>query len=65
MRLGDDADDSVEFLGGTGLARALLESVDPTMAQRALDAVRDALRPYERPDGVHLDGAAWLVTAHR
>ncbi len=65
MRLGKDAEDAVEFLGGTGLARALLESVEPAVAQRALDAVRDALRPYERPDGVHLAGAAWLVTARR
>jgi len=65
MRLGENADDAVEFLGGTGLGRALLESVDPGIAQRALDAVREALRPYERPDGVHLRGAAWLVTAHR
>ena len=65
MWLGKDADDAVEFLGGTGLARALLESVEPAVAQRALDAVRDALRPYERPDGVHLAGAAWLVTARR
>ncbi|MGH9214622.1 MAG: class I SAM-dependent methyltransferase [Acidimicrobiales bacterium] len=65
MRLGDEADDAVEFLGGTGLARALLESVEPAAATRALDAVRDALRPYEQADGVHLGGAAWLVTAHR
>jgi SAM-dependent methyltransferase len=65
MRLGEDADDAVEFLGGTGLARALLESVEPAVAQRALHAVRDALRPYERPDGVHMGGAAWLVTAIR
>jgi SAM-dependent methyltransferase len=65
MWLGKDAGDAVEFLGGTGLARALLESVEPAVAQRALDAVRDALRRYERPDGVHLAGAAWLVTARR
>ena len=65
MRLGDDADDAVEFLGGTGLARTLLESVEPAVARQALDAVRDALRPYEQADGVHLGGAAWLVTAGR
>jgi hypothetical protein len=45
MRLGENADDAVEFLGGTGLGRALLESVDPGIAQWALDAVREALRP--------------------
>jgi SAM-dependent methyltransferase len=65
MWLGDDADDAVEFLSGTGLARGLLESVEPAGAQRALDAVRDALRRYEAPDGLHLGGAAWLVIAGR
>jgi SAM-dependent methyltransferase len=65
LRLGDDADDAVTFLGGTGMARGLLESVDAATAARALDEVRDALRPYERPDGVALGGAAWLVTARR
>jgi hypothetical protein len=39
--------------------------MDPTAARRGLDAVRDALRPYEQPDGVDLGGAAWLVTARR
>ncbi|MGH9185794.1 MAG: class I SAM-dependent methyltransferase [Acidimicrobiales bacterium] len=65
LRLGSDADDAVSFLSGTGIARALLESVDPDTATRALDAIRDALRPYERPDGLCLGGAAWLVTSHR
>jgi len=63
VRLGDDADDAVSFLAGTGLAKALLEPVEPTVAQRALDAVRDALGPYERPGGISLGGAAWLVTS--
>lgn len=65
MRLGDDAEDAVGFLAGTGLAKALLEPVEPAVAERALDAVRDALRSYERPGGIWLGGAAWLVTARR
>jgi SAM-dependent methyltransferase len=65
VRLGRDADDAVSFLSGTALARTLLDPVDPGTAARALDAVRDALRPYERPDGLTLDGAAWLVAARR
>jgi SAM-dependent methyltransferase len=63
--LGDDADDAVAFIRGTGMARGLLGSVDPATAQQALDAVATALRPYERADGLTLGGAAWLVTAHR
>jgi SAM-dependent methyltransferase len=64
MRLGDDADDAVAFLSGIGVARTLLDQVDPGIARQALTAVRDALQPYEQPDGVALTGAAWLVTAH-
>jgi SAM-dependent methyltransferase len=62
LRLGDDADDAVAFLAGTAMARGLLDSVDPDTAQRAIDAVTAALRPHERPDGLALGGAAWLVT---
>src|SRR5205823_4018361 len=65
MRLGDDAADAVEFLRGTGLARSLLDKAEPDAAARAFDAVGEALRPHEQPDGLYLMGAAWLVTARR
>lgn len=65
MRIGDDADDAVGFLSGTAIARTLLEPVDPATAAAALAAVREALRPHESPDGLFLNGAAWLVTARR
>jgi SAM-dependent methyltransferase len=65
MRLGDDAADAVEFLRGTGLARAVLGEADPDAAGRALEAMGEALRPYEQPGGVYLNGVAWLVTARR
>lgn len=65
MRLGDDADDAVAFLRGTGMARAMLSEASVEDADRALAAVADALRPHEAPAGVHLGGAAWLVTATR
>lgn len=61
--LGRDADDAVEFLRGTGMARALLDQADAATAERALATVTAALRPYEQPDGLRLGGAAWLVTA--
>lgn len=63
MRLGDDADDAVGFLRGTGLARTLLDQVDTATADAALGAVADALRAHESDDGVNLHGAAWLVVA--
>ena len=65
LLLGRDTADTVEFIAGTGMARGLLDGADPDAAARALDAVADALRPYETPAGVQLDGAAWVVTATR
>ena len=65
MRLGADAADAVEFLRGTGMARALLDKADPPTVARALDAVGEALRPHEQADGLYLTGTAWLVTAAR
>jgi len=65
MRLGDDADDAVAFIADTDIARTFLDPVDPDTATHALDAVRTTLRTHEQPDGLFLNGAAWLVTAHR
>lgn len=59
------AGEAVEFLRGTGMARTLLADVDPDLAERALDSVREALVPFETPDGVRLGAGAWLVTAQR
>jgi hypothetical protein len=63
MRLGDDAEDAAAFLRGTGVGRALLDKADDAAAARAMDAVIEALRPHEKPGGVRLNGAAWLVKA--
>ena len=63
IRLGDDANDAVAFLRGTGMARALLGQADQATATRALDAVTEALRAHEAPEGLYLSGAAWLVVA--
>ena len=65
MLMGRDAEDTVAFLSGTGIARALLKEADEETATRALQAVGDALRAHEQPDGLRLRGAAWLVTAVR
>jgi SAM-dependent methyltransferase len=65
MRPGDDADDAIAFFRDTELARTLLDQVDAETAELALDAMREALRSHEGPDGLWLGGAAWLVTAHR
>ena len=63
IRLGDDANDAVAFLRGTGMARVLLDQADQATTTRALDAVTEALRAHEAPEGLYLNGAAWLVAA--
>jgi SAM-dependent methyltransferase len=63
VRLGDDANDAMAFLRGTSMARILLDKADEAAATRALDAVTEALRAHEGPEGLYLNGAAWLVTA--
>ena len=63
MRLGDDAEDAMAFLGTSGMGRALLDRADPESRAKATVAVVEVLRQHETPGGVYLNGAAWLVTA--
>jgi SAM-dependent methyltransferase len=60
---GGTADDAVEFFRHTGTGRALFADTAPVDVARAIDAVRDALAPYQTPEGVRLGAAAWLVHA--
>jgi SAM-dependent methyltransferase len=62
---GANLDDTMEFLGGTRMARVLFADAPPETEARALDAVRAALAPHQGPDGIRLGAAAWLVRAHR
>lgn len=64
MNFGATADDAVAFLQGTDMAATLMKDVDEETKARAWAAVREAVAAYETPDGVLLEGAAWLVTAH-
>jgi SAM-dependent methyltransferase len=65
MRLGDSIDDVVAFLRRTDMAQTLMKDVDDDTASIAWAAVSEALRSYASPDGVTLNGAAWLVEARR
>ncbi|WP_424533774.1 methyltransferase domain-containing protein [Sphaerisporangium viridialbum] len=62
---GRDAADAAGFLGAWGPVQHRLRQVDQASAARALDALAEALRPFEEPDAVRLRGAAWLITATR
>lgn len=58
--------ETVRFLLGTGIARALLDGAEPDARPRAIDAVAGALAEYyEAGRGVVLGTGAWLVSAAR
>lgn len=65
MHFGDSADDALAFLQRTEMASTLMKDADEETVARAWAAVREALVPYDSFEGVRLNGAAWLVTAHR
>lgn len=46
-----------------GPASRILAVLSPSAQAAAVNAIRDALRPFETADGVWLDSAAFLVTA--
>jgi SAM-dependent methyltransferase len=60
---GGTVDDVVDFFRSTSMGRALFANAAPDDVARAIDAVREALAPYQTPEGVRLGAAAWLVSA--
>jgi SAM-dependent methyltransferase len=61
---GPTLDGTLEFLRTSGLGQAVLGDADPELVDRAMAAVRAAIEPHLTSDGVVLDGAVWVVTAH-
>ena len=62
---GEDVADVVAFMQRTELGQILFSRADATQATQGWDAVTKALSAYATTDGVHLDGAAWLVQARK
>jgi SAM-dependent methyltransferase len=63
LRLGRDASEATDYLAGTGIARAVLETIAPEHRKEAIAAVTDALAPHESTDGVMLGASINLITA--
>jgi SAM-dependent methyltransferase len=59
----ESVDDVVAYLLDDGPARHLVEAVDDATRAAIAHDVAAALRPFDGPDGVVLQGGAWLVTA--
>ena len=56
---------AAEFLINLGpVARVLREEPDADRRQLVVDAIQNAIVPYDKGDGVRMGSAAWLVTAN-
>ncbi|MGE0681683.1 MAG: class I SAM-dependent methyltransferase [Candidatus Binatia bacterium] len=56
-------EEAVEFSLEIGVVARLLREAEATVRARVVEAVRAALTPYAKQQGVHLKGAAWIVSA--
>ena len=63
LRLGADAAEATDYLADTGIARAVLETVDPLQHGAAIAAVRDELARHEGDDGVRLSAGVHIIRA--
>jgi hypothetical protein len=64
LTLGADPDEAIDYLAGTGVGRAVLDSVPDDQQLAALEAVRAVLADHHtQADGVRLGAAIWIVTA--
>jgi SAM-dependent methyltransferase len=62
---GDTADDALAFARTMGIVRGLTDELNDDQVEAGFRELRDVFLACTRPDGVLLDSAAWLVTAHR
>ena len=64
--IGSDLDDVMAYVRGMPRVRNLLASLDdPALAEPVLATVAAQYAERQRPDGVWVRAAAWLVTASR
>ncbi len=54
---------AVEFFASTGIERTLLDAAPPEARDAAIAAVTDLFTAQHDGTGVHLDSAAWIVSA--
>jgi hypothetical protein len=63
MWFGSSPDDAHRFV--IGLMGWMLEGLDQSERQRALDTLYEALSEHTTRNGVCFDSAAWLIQARR
>jgi len=65
IHFGDTVDDALAFARTMGIVRGLTDELSDDQVEACFRELRDVFVARTRPDGVRLDSAAWLVTAHR
>jgi SAM-dependent methyltransferase len=65
IRLGDDADDVTGFITSLPEAANLFRGQPEEKVTAATDALKEALVPHARPDGVIMNETAWLASARK
>jgi ubiquinone/menaquinone biosynthesis C-methylase UbiE len=64
--IGSDVDDVMSYTRGMPRLQSLAASLqDRALAQRVLDSIAEQYAARQRPDGVWVRAAAWVVTARR
>ena len=65
LRLGNDAADATDYMADTGVARAVIDTIDPADRDEAVLAVTQALEAHADAHGVRLDAGINLIRASR
>jgi SAM-dependent methyltransferase len=64
VHYGPDVGAASDAVLGLRHARGLLDSLDTSTAEHAIDRLRAMLAAHTTGDGVHFDSRAWIITAH-
>ena len=65
MLMGSDVEDVVGMVAATPQSQGLFAGQPEAKVKAAIAGLRDAFAPYARPEGVVMNGTAWLLTARR
>lgn len=63
MLMGSDVEDVVGMVVATPQSKGLFAGQPEAKVEAAIAGLRDAFAPYIRPEGVVMNGTAWLLTA--
>jgi SAM-dependent methyltransferase len=63
MLMGTDVEDVVAMVAATPQSKGLFADQPKAKVEQAIAGLRVAFAPYARPEGVVMNGSAWLLTA--